>query len=77
MLATTNTTRTSSLFLVYLTLAFLSGCEGMTIISICPPLHDAVKEGDRAKVRLLIDQGEDVDRKDYPPGKTPLHYAAY
>jgi len=39
------------------------------------PLHDAVKAGDVAQVRQLIEQGEDVNR-DYPRLGTPLHQAA-
>ena len=39
------------------------------------PLHDAVKAGDIAQVKLLIAQGEDVNESQLPVG-APLHYAA-
>jgi len=39
------------------------------------PLHDAVKAGDIAQVRLLIAEGEDVNKPQFPVG-APLHYAA-
>ncbi len=40
------------------------------------PLIDAVKAGDAARVRALIDQGVDVSVAE-PDGTTPLHWAAY
>jgi cytochrome c len=39
------------------------------------PLHDAVKAGDVAQVKQLIEQGEDVNQDDRRLG-TPLHQAA-
>ena len=39
------------------------------------PLHDAVKDGDIAEVRLLIAQGEDVNQRDRYLA-SPLHQAA-
>jgi cytochrome c len=39
------------------------------------PLHDAVKTGDIAQVKLLIAQGEDLNKRQFPGG-APLHYAA-
>ena len=46
-----------------------------------PPLHEAVEEGDLAKVKALVEGGADVNKVAYPPGKssdgrTPLHLAA-
>jgi cytochrome c len=43
-------------------------------LAIAGPLHDAVKEGDIAKVKLLIAGGEDVNQKHRSLG-TPLHQA--
>jgi cytochrome c len=39
------------------------------------PLHDAVKSGDVERVKVLIEQGEDVNQRARPFG-TPLHQAA-
>ena len=39
------------------------------------PLHDAVKADDIAQVKLLIAQGEDINKRQFPVG-APLHYAA-
>lgn len=46
-----------------------------------PPLHEAVEEGDLAKVKALVEGGADVNKIASPPGKssdgrTPLHLAA-
>src|SRR5262245_40982465 len=45
-----------------------------------PPLHEAVEEGDLAKLKALVEGGADVNRMAYPPGKssdgrTALHLA--
>lgn len=40
------------------------------------PLVDAVKAGDAARVRALVDAGADVNAAE-PDGATPLHWAAY
>jgi cytochrome c len=39
------------------------------------PLHDAVKTNDIAQIRQLIEQGQDVNKVQFPVG-SPLHYAA-
>ena len=41
-----------------------------------PPLIDAVKQGDAATVRTLIDQGVDVSATEVD-GTTALHWAAH
>jgi cytochrome c len=43
--------------------------------SVAGPLHDAVKDGDIAKVRQLIANGEDVNQNQRSLG-TPLHQAS-
>ena len=40
------------------------------------PLVDAVKAGDTARIRTLVDAGADVNESG-PDGTTPLHWAAY
>ena len=45
-----------------------------------PALHEAVKEGDAARVRELLDDGADVNVRESSPDRlqyTPLHWAAY
>jgi cytochrome c len=44
-------------------------------LAVAGPLHDAVKEGDIAKVKVLIAGGEDVNQKHRNLG-TPLHQAS-
>ena len=40
------------------------------------PIHEAAKEGDLAKVKILIAEGSDVNVRD-ENGLAPLHIAAY
>ena len=40
------------------------------------PLHHAARAGDAAMVRLLLENGADLEARD-PGGTTALHYAAY
>ena len=47
----------------------------LTSSTAAGPLHDAVKANDIAQVKLLIAQGEDVNKSQFPIG-TPLHFAA-
>ena len=44
--------------------------------ALADPLHDAAKAGDADRVGRLIEQGADVDSKNYRLGLTPLHLAA-
>ncbi|MBN1508754.1 MAG: ankyrin repeat domain-containing protein [Sedimentisphaerales bacterium] len=45
-------------------------------IAGCSPLHDAIRRGDVGKVRSLLEQGANVDKRD-AEGLTPLHLAAW
>jgi cytochrome c len=56
-------------------LPFVGGFMALVSQSIAGPLHDAVKDGDIAKVRLLIASGEDVNQNQRNLG-TPLHQAS-
>ena len=44
--------------------------------AVAEPIHDAAKEGDLAKVKILIAEGSGVNVRD-ENGLTPLHIAAY
>ncbi len=64
--------------LVFALVALLAG--SLTSLSqaaaVDVPLIDAVKSGDVARARTLLDQGADVNGAE-PDGTTPLHWAAY
>ena len=53
------------------------GCVvvALAVPAIAGPLHDAVKDGDIAQVKLLIAQAEDVNQRSRSLG-SPLHQAA-
>jgi cytochrome c len=57
----------------YLFYAFVLGA--LASYAAAGPLHDAVKDGDIAQAKLLIAQGEDVNKRDSMLG-SPLHQAA-
>ena len=51
-------------------------CGGSVVSGSAEALHDAVKQGDLSVVRLLLDNGADVNAIE-PDGATALHWAAY
>ncbi len=61
--------------LIGLTFAVLLAFAQLTAAADLP-LVDAVKAGDTARMRALIDAGADVNAAE-PDGTTPLHWAAY
>jgi cytochrome c len=56
-------------------LLFLYVFMALVTQAIADPLHDAVKDGDMAKVKLLIASGEDVNQNHKTMG-TALHHVA-
>ena len=59
-----------------LTLAVLLASAPPVAAAADLPLVDAVKAGDAARMRAIIDAGADVNAAE-PDGATPLHWAAY
>jgi cytochrome c len=61
----------------YMRKLMLYGCVIASLVSLANagPLHDAVKDGDIAKVKQLIASGEDVNQNQRSLG-TPLHQAS-
>ena len=43
---------------------------------ICHDIIEASKSGHNNCIRILIDQGADINTQDYYNGWTPLHYAS-
>ena len=83
MLEIKHASRTAIRSIALLTTALLCGCQEATDMmnavgdqSRLYPLHTAVQDGDLQKVKLLVDQGEDVNEKSGRAGLTPLHFAA-
>ena len=62
--------------LIGLTFAVLLAGAPPAAAAVDVPLVDAVKVGDAARIRALIDDGADVNQAE-PDGTTPLHWAAY
>ena len=62
--------------LIGLTFAVLLAGAPPAAAAVDVPLVDAVKAGDTARIRALIDDGADVSQAE-PDGTTPLHWAAY
>ncbi|MEC9123648.1 MAG: ankyrin repeat domain-containing protein, partial [Verrucomicrobiota bacterium] len=60
------------LILTIITVSVFAGCT--------PALHKAVKQGDAARVRELLNEGADVNVRETSSDRlqyTPLHWAAY
>ncbi len=62
--------------LIGLTFAVLLAGAPPAAAAVDVPLVDAVKVGDTARIRALIDDGADVNQAE-ADGTTPLHWAAY
>ncbi len=62
--------------LIGLAFAVLLAAATSTAAPADLPLVDAVKAGDAARIRTLVDAGADVNESG-PDGTTPLHWAAY
>ncbi len=58
---------------IALGMALLAG----TLAGCAPALHQAAESGDLQQVRLLLDQGADVNEHGWQGGWTALHWAAY
>ncbi len=67
-------TRTNLIATAALVVCALTALAATAAVDV--PLIDAVKAGDVAQVRTLLDRGADVNGAE-PDGTTPLHWAAY
>ena len=64
---------TTGILLVLWLLIGVSGCSP-SLVDV-PPLHEAVRDGSRARVSNLIAAGADVTARSDGTGSTPLHFA--